>query len=334
MGQQKYEIEIQKAIRAAASDGWSFLELPMVSLRSPVRGRRFSARTAIDGSYRVSRAAGTLAYRTRRLVHRFDLRLPCASREIVTIHDLPSARFSDEGKVPRSARESAHRALAVICPSQFAADELRELLGIEGLHVIPYGVSSAFHDVKPATLAERTQLGVTTPYVLHAAGASSRKNLPGLASAWRHVAEAVSDVELVLCGPPDPRRSTAFEGLPRVRLLGYQRPEVVARLTAASAAVVIPSLYEGFGLPALEGMACGIPVVASRRGALPEVCGDAALLVEPDAEGIASGLVRVLTDTALSTRLALEGPGQASGFSWETAARDHLSVYEQVIERS
>jgi glycosyltransferase involved in cell wall biosynthesis len=279
-------------------------------------------------------AMGSLTYRTRHLVHRFDLRLPPAGREVVTVHDLPPRRFADEGVVPRSAAESLKRAHAVICPSQFAASEVRELLGAERLTVIPYGVSAAFRDVESANVEELHRLGITQPYFIHAAGATERKNLPALAAAWRHVVVLHPEAALVLCGPPDPRRTQAFDGMPRVHLLGYQTPETVARLTAASAAVVVPSLYEGFGLPALEGMACGVPVVAARRGALPEVCADAALLVEPDADGLAEGLHRVLSDDALSQHLGSAGRQRAAGFTWERAAHEHLALYERALEHA
>jgi glycosyltransferase involved in cell wall biosynthesis len=333
MGQQKYELEIQRAIRAAADETWSFVERPLLPLRARGRGQRYSSQLALRGSWRVSRSMGMITYRTRRLVHRFDLRLPSAGREVITIHDLPPARFPDEGTVPKSAGETARRARAVVCPSDFAAQELGELLGVEKPTVIPYGVSRAFQNSAPATPAELEGYGIVRPFVLHAAGATARKNLAGLAAAWREIAGLMPDVSLVLCGPPDLRRTEAFTGLTRVRPIGYQPPDAVARLTAASAAVVVPSLYEGFGLPALEGMACGVPVVAARRGALPEVCGDAALLVEPDAAGLAEGLHRVLTDTALATRLGNNGRQRAALFSWERAAHEHLAVYERALRQ-
>jgi alpha-1,3-rhamnosyl/mannosyltransferase len=114
--------------------------------------------------------------------------------------------------------------------------------------------------------------------------------------------------------------------------MGYTPPPVVARLTAASSAVVVPSLYEGFGLPALEGMACGTVVVAANRGALPEVCGEAGLLVEPDPAGLAYGMERALTDAALIQRLRTAGPKRAALFSWAVAARAHLDVYERLLD--
>jgi len=95
--------------------------------------------------------------------------------------------------------------------------------------------------------------------------------------------------------------------------------------------VVVPSTYEGFGLPALEGMACGVPVVAARRGALPEVCANAGLLVEPDGASLAKGIDRVLTDEKLANDLRHNGPKRAAEFDWDFAAHEHLRVYAEVL---
>ena len=113
-------------------------------------------------------------------------------------------------------------------------------------------------------------------------------------------------------------------------MIGRQEPELVARLMASSSAVVVPSLYEGFGLTALEGMACGTPVVAAACGALPEVCGQAALLVDPGPEGLAEGLLAVLESTEVAGRLRAAGPTRAATFSWDVAAERHLDVYDEL----
>jgi glycosyltransferase involved in cell wall biosynthesis len=173
-------------------------------------------------------------------------------------------------------------------------------------------------------------VGVPEPFVLHAGGATLRKNLAALAGTWRRVA-AASEATLVLCGPQDPRRDELFADVPRVRFLGHLVQADVAALMRRSAAVVVPSLYEGFGLPALEGMAAGAPVVAARRGALPEVCGNAALLVEPTAEALAEGLLAVLGDGDLAQRLRADGPPRAAGFTWRRAAELTLAAYEEAL---
>lgn len=332
MGQQRYETEITRALSAVAPDaGWDVGFRSMCSLRARVPGaRRYPAGLLQRVPLTVARALGASAYRGAGLVHRLDLRLPPArGPEVLTIHDLPPLRFPDEGHIPTSAPEGARRAVGVICPSTFAAAEVVDLLGVRRTWVIPYGLSDIYADAEPLTDEQLAALGVRAPFVVHAAGASQRKNLIGLAGAWQAVAGQLADHTLVLCGPPDERRSRLFAGLPSIALLGSQPPATVASLMTRAAAVVVPSLYEGFGLPALEGMACGTPVIAAAAGALPEVCGDAALLVDPTADGIATGLLTVLSDTALAERLRLAGPARAHKFSWERAALSHLDVYAE-----
>lgn len=332
MGQQRYESEIQTAI-AREAQGWSFDARRVTSLRSGLAGaRRIPARLNGGASLAVSAILGRYVYGSADLYHRFDLRLPAAPQpEVVTVHDVPPLRFADEGVLTKAAADSARRARRVIVPSRFAADEVKELLGVQDSVVIPYGVSDDYSGASALSDGELKNLGVHPTFIIHAAGASARKNLAGLAQAWRVVAAAESEVQLVLCGPTDVRRDTIFAGLPRVLKTGRLESRVVAGLMRRASAVVVPSTYEGFGLPALEGMVCGVPVVAARCGALPEVCGDAAVLTEPDGEALADGLVAVLRDGDLAKRLRSAGLSRATQFRWDRAARDHVKVYEEVL---
>lgn len=337
MGQQHYETEIQRAIEGLQDvRGWKFTRLRLAPLRATTTGeqRRFPARLLRRGGEQTARAVGALTYRTAPFVHRLDLRLPPAGgREVVTAHDLPPLRFDDEGGLPTWVGAATRRAFGVITPSAFAENELRELLGVTRTWVIPYGLSGPYLRPQRALDSELAALGITGRYVLHAAGASARKNLGALAEAWPRV-HAATGASLVLAGPPDSRRDRVFAGMPGTRSIGRQPPELVSRLMASSAAVVVPSLYEGFGLPALEGMACGVPVVAANRGALPEVCGDAALLVEPDAKGLSEGLLIALTSRELANRLRNQGPVRAATYSWDAAGRRHLDVYDEMYSAS
>jgi glycosyltransferase involved in cell wall biosynthesis len=333
MGQQRYESEIRKALLNLAEPDLTFRDVRVQAVRNRIHGAR---RSPVGAYFRAALlpalAIGAATYRTRSLVHRLDLRLPPhPGAEVLTIHDLPPARFPDEGALPRSAAASARRARAVICPSEFAASEVRELLSVEEPHVIPYGLSDDFQDPQPADNASLDRLGVGRRFIVHAAGATLRKNLGELAGAWGKLASAYSDLHLLLCGPPDPRRCAAFSGLPRVTIPGRLAPSTLASMMTRAAAVVVPSTYEGFGLPLLEGMACGAPVVGVRAGALPEVAGDAALLVSPTADAIAQGITRVLNDVALAATLADKGRKRARTFSWESAARAHIAVYRAVL---
>jgi alpha-1,3-rhamnosyl/mannosyltransferase len=142
---------------------------------------------------------------------------------------------------------------------------------------------------------------------------------------------------LILVGPPGWRnqeiRASIAKAGSHVRYLGYLPENDLAALMAGSAVFVMPSLYEGFGLPVLEAMASGVPVVTSRGGALEEVAGDAAILVDPqDTEEIAAGIQRVLDDSALRETLVRKGLARAAQFSWERTARETLRIYEQAIQ--
>lgn len=335
MGQQVYEAEIRRALasRAGGGEAWRFVDVRVAPMRATIPGARRSPRGVLERApLPLATAVGAVAYRTRGLVHRLDLRLPPApGAEVVTVHDLPPLRFPDEGRLPASAAAGARRAKVVIAPSRFAADEARELLGVKRIEVIPYGLSAAFQAPTAATDELLQRLGIRPPFVLHAAGATARKNLGELARAWGRLSSERLDLQLVLCGPPDGRRTQAFDGLERVVMPGRLEPQVVASLMRRAHAVVVPSVYEGFGLPALEAMACGAPVVAARAGALPEVCGDAALLVEPTAEGLSEGIRVLVLDEGRASDLRERGPARASEFSWEEAARRHVEVYSGVI---
>ena len=332
MGQQHYESRIQRTIAELAGPDWRFRELRVASARSAAGGhvRRVPMGAYFRAPLPLALAMGAVAYRTGQLVHRLDLRIPPApGPEVVTIHDLPPLRFGDEGTIPHSAAAGARRARRVICPSRFAATEVCELLGVaeENVSVIPNGVDEIFFD--PDLAAPRVM--PDGPFVVHAAGATERKNLAALADAWRMLVPKHPGLSLVLAGPVDDRRTRLFSDLPGTRLVGRLPSRDIAGLMRRAAAVVVPSKYEGFGLPALEGMAAGCPVVVADAGALPEICGDAAIVVSTDAEAIAAGLERALTDDDERARLVEAGPRRARDFSWAESARQHLDVYRKVL---
>lgn len=310
-------------MRARASEGGSIV--------------RFPARLTSDGSGWLRRAAGALMFRRVDLVHRLDLRVPPPrGPEVVTVHDLAPKRYPDEGKIPPDAVSSARRARAVICPSNFAAKELADQFGVERLEVVYNGVdeellspdSSQADGTREEFLSD---VGISKPFVLHVGGCTVRKNLGALAGAWVRIAPSYPEVSIVMCGPADERRTRLFSRLPRVHLTGWlPRPSVVSLMRSADA-IVVPSVYEGFGLPAVEGMACGVPVVASRRSSLPEVCGSGALLVEPTSVGIAGGLEAALRGGREIADMVERGVRRARQFTWERSVSEHLEIYERLI---
>lgn len=336
MGQQIHEAELLRALAGRGESAWTVVDRPLVPLRAPAgSGRRVPLRLVWGAPYPLAAAAGSALYGRVDLVHRLDLRCPPSRvRSVVTVHDLPPLRFDDEGTLPRWAARSARSAAFVICPSDFAATEVRTLLGVTRTRVVPNGVDLARADAEPFSDSELADLAVGPRFVLHAGGATKRKNLSALAAAWPAVLAEHPEAFLVLCGPPHPSRDELFAGLPNVRYLGHRDAAFVARLMRTAAAVVVPSTYEGFGLPALEAMAAGTPVVAAARGALPEVCGDGALLVEPTSEELARGIAETLAGGDQVEGRAAAGLRRAREFTWERTAHGTAAVYDEAIGES
>jgi glycosyltransferase involved in cell wall biosynthesis len=333
MGAQRYETEMAARARDALSDlgDWSVRRVMVRSLRSPLPGhRRMPMARVARASVRERRVAGRLLYPRADVVHRTALELPPAAVDVVTLHDVVAWRFPDESSPVPAAAEELRRAAAIVCVSRFSADQAVELLGISPPHVVHNGVDPRYVDAAPLTEPELADLGIVGPYVLTVGGASKRKNLEGLAAAWPAIHAARPDVSLVLAGPEHPRRTQLFAGLPGARLLGRVADDVVPGLYAAAATVVVPSLYEGFGLPALEGMAAGVPVVAANTSSLPEVVGDGGVLVEPTTDGIVDGTLWALGGGSEVSALAARGRTRAAGFTWERSAHGHAEVWASV----
>ena len=339
MGAQAYQRHI--ASRAATAlealsvpgEAWSVRHVVTRSLRSPLAGtRRLPMGWLADASPRARAATGRLAYAGGGLVHRMDLELPPAPLEVVTLHDVVAWRFADESRPVAAAAEELRRAAAVVCVSTFTATEAVDLLGLEGPVVVPNGVEERFFGAEPLTTEALSALGVDGPFVLTAGGASERKNLVALAEAWPRLRASRPDLTLVLAGPPHPRRTALFGTLPGVRLVGRVADDALPRLYAAASVVVVPSVVEGFGLPALEGMAAGVPVVAADRSSLPEVVGDGGLLVEPTGMALAAGVLDVLAGGSDVEAMARRGLERSRQFTWETSAEGHARVWRSVVD--
>jgi glycosyltransferase involved in cell wall biosynthesis len=332
MGMQVYEEEV--IARAPGVLGADVVTRRAVlrSLRSPLPGtHRVPAWVLRDAPTAVRRAAGALLYRGSDVVHRMSLAHPPApGPEVVTVHDTVAWRFDDEASPEPHAAAETRRAAAVVAPSQFSADDVAERLGLERVIAIPNGVDGRFFDAVPLDAAALAGIGVRGRFVLNAGGSARRKNLDALAAAWPAVRSAHPDVSLVLCGPESERRHRLFDPLEGTVQTGRLPDALLPGLVAAAEVVVVPSLHEGFGLPVLEAMAAGTAVVAADRTALPEVVGDAGILVEPDAAGIADGLVHALDGTGVDV-LRRAGRARAERFTWDASAAAHGEVWRAVL---
>jgi glycosyltransferase involved in cell wall biosynthesis len=184
--------------------------------------------------------------------------------------------------------------------------------------VVPGGVSEAYTPDADPGPARRT-LRLDRPYVLCVASHTARKNLGALGPAAR--ALAAQGVDIVVAGGRRPQFAAEADLAP-LELLGAVPDELLPGLYAGAEAFVLPSRYEGFGLPVLEAMAAGTPVVASDAGALPETCGRAARLTPPEPEAIRAALLDLLGDTGERARLRAAGLERARGFSWDRTARE------------
>lgn len=273
----------------------------------------------------------------------FELPPGGAARLVTTVHDLIPLRFP--GLVPWRHRWAVRallggalrRATRIIVVSEATRADLlgRYPVPAGRVHVIPEAADPRF---APPARADRIGLrdryGLRLPYVLFVGLLEPKKNLAGLLAAVARLRArgAWGETELVIAGAPGwgpeaRETATRLGGSGVVRFLGAVPDGDLPALYGEALAFVFPSLWEGFGLPVLEAMASGAPVIASRRGALPEVAGDAALLVEPEPEPLADALGTVLADPALRTRLREAGLARARTFSWERTAAATLAVY-------
>ncbi len=283
------------------------------------------------------------------LYHATNYFLPpvASARRVVTFYDLTFIKHPEwcspkiVGPFANNVRRFAREADAILTCSEATKRDVVELLGVvpEKITVAYGAVDEGFTPILREAVEERVaaKLGLPTPYLLFVSTLEPRKNIEGLLRAFARIKQEIPHT-LVLAGAPGWNmgdlgariQSLGLES--RVRRMGYvaDRADLPA-LYAAADAFVFPSFYEGFGLPVLEAMTCGCPVIVSNRASLPEVAGDAARYVDPDSmEDIAQAIREVAQGPELRASMRERGLAQARKFSWKACAEATLDVYRRV----
>jgi glycosyltransferase involved in cell wall biosynthesis len=275
------------------------------------------------------------------------LSLPCAS--VVTFHDMTFFLFPEYHTLakrlffPAAMRYSARTADAIIAISDSTRQDAMRLLGLDParIHTIPLGITDEFqpypHSPKLPEIRQKYRL--PNHFILYVGTIEPRKNLPLLLRAYRRVLIQGETPPLVIAGRMgwgvEPVREIIAELdlVEHIHFTGYIPPEDLPFVYNLADLFVYPSLYEGFGLPPLEALACGIPVITSEVSSMPANMGEAAILVPPaDENALSTAIRQILSDPKLRLELANKGPLQAAKFKWETTARQTLAIYQQVLQ--
>jgi alpha-1,3-rhamnosyl/mannosyltransferase len=269
---------------------------------------------------------------------------------VLTIHDLSLLLHSETHETARVRRARrrlplmARAATMIVTPTESVRGEVCEHLKVAGNRVVavPEAARAVFRPQSAAeTLAVRKRLTVADDFLLFVGTLEPRKNLPVLVRAFREVLrETGGRLQLVIAGQKGWLTDALFSEVKEsglnesVRFTGYVSDDELRALYSSCKAFVYPSLYEGFGLPPLEAMACGAPVVASSIPSIKEIVGDAALLVAPaDTPGLTRAIIKVLRDDFLRQRTIEKGIERAASFSWQRTARLMRGVYDEALAR-
>ena len=351
-GMGTYVRGVIRGLGAVDSDGDYTLFANTMSSDTPVAGAERMRRVKVPVRNTIVRNGITLPWLVAReridVLHVQYMALPLYSaRIVVTVHDLiherhpefypPSLVAQYRVLVPLTVR----RAAVVLTNSEYSRQDIvrRYCVPPEKVVVAPCAPDPAFHPLRDENrVAEvRARYGTGEHFILYVGRIERRKNLKTLIGAYVRLRQAdATRAKLVLVGPNEYYYDDIFAA---ARDSGYAadlvftghipQEDLVAIFNAASV-FVYPSLFEGQGVPPLEAMACGTPVVASNAASIPEVVGDAALTVDPlDAEAFAAAISTVLTDGELRTRLTAKGLQRAARFSWEDTARIIVRVYQE-----
>jgi alpha-1,3-rhamnosyl/mannosyltransferase len=313
--------------------------------------------SSVAGRLRTIRSLGTLALANYTPLPVLDASLrgadafhasvlirrpPTRTRLTATIHDLtcflmPELHPAANRRAERSFAEILKRADGLIAVSHSTRNDAIRVLGIapEKITVIHSGVADAFFAIDPTAVdSVRRRYRLERPFVLFVGTIEPRKNVDLLLNAFAALPEDLRrEYDLVIAGPVGWQAEATVERLRAVRYLGYIPEADLAPLTAAAAIFAYPSLYEGFGFPLAQAMAAGVPAITSNVSSLPEVAGDAALLVDPRSESeLREALERLITRPELRAQLAAAGRARAARFRWSECAAESIQFFQQIAD--
>ncbi len=274
---------------------------------------------------------------------------------VVTIHDMipfliPEYRASRPMRLHMALmKQTVTKASLIIAPSHSAASEICSLLNVERerIRVTHEAADATYVPIADPTVNRSTlaRFGITGRYIFNVGGLDIRKNVATLIESFALVrAQSVEPIQLVIAGSRHSDNPVVFpDPMPVVERFGLHNAVIFTGrvnerdklgLYQSADLYVTPSLHEGFGLTALEAMACGVPTIAANRTSFPEVVGDGGLLIEPEAGALAKAMMTVLTDDALAADLRARGVARAAQFSWRRTAEQTVEIYREVLSRN
>ncbi len=284
------------------------------------------------------------------LLHSLHYSMPLAypGRKVVTFHDMTFFLFPHHHTLPKRfffrffIRTSSRKAVALIADSESTRQDAIRLVGaLPGkIYTVPLGVTQEFRPIRDKVILQQARQKYQLPehFLLYVGTIEPRKNLSTLLQAYASVASQMPDHRLVIVGPKGwmveniIQQTGQFNISDKVHFTGYVEQDDLPVIYNLADVFIYPSVYEGFGLPVLEAMACGTPVISSNVSSMPEIVGNAGVLIAPNnSQALAQSLLELINDPVARQRLSIKGQERAATFSWESTAEKTIAVYRHVL---